>query len=86
MLTFTSLFSHLRSTLASKIYNFVKDKYTTRIFGGHKDHGCKNLTHASKTRQAKRPKLLQLLGSRFECLLLFQTAKQRNRRVKGCEI
>jgi len=35
------------------------------------------------------PKCLQLLGSRFACLLLFQTAKnwtQRNRHAKGYEV
>ena len=55
----TSLFSYLCSTLASKIYNFLKNKCTRHIFGGRKKHGCKNLTHTSKTRQVKRPKWLQ---------------------------
>ena len=41
-------------------------------------YGCKNLAHMSKTRQVKRPKRLQLLGSRFACLLLFQTAKSES--------
>jgi len=40
-------------------------------------HGHKNLAHTSKTRQVKRSKWLQLLGSRFVCLLLFQTPKNR---------
>ena len=48
-------------------------------------HGCKNLKHTSKTRHVKRTQLVELLGSRFACLLHFQTAKnrtQRNRRAK----
>jgi len=48
-------------------------------------HGCKNLTHTSKTRHVKRTQVVELLGSRFACLLLFQTAKnrtQQNRRAK----
>jgi len=49
-------FFYLCSTLASKIYNFLKNKYTTHIFGGRKGHGCKNLTHTSKRRHVKRPK------------------------------
>jgi len=52
-------------------------------------HGCKNLTHMSKTRQVKCTPLFQLLVSRFARLLLFHTAKnrtQRNRRAKGCEV
>jgi len=53
-------------------------------------HDCKNLTHTSKTRHVKRTQLVELLGSRFACLLLFQTAKnrtQRNRRAKWqCEV
>jgi len=46
---------------------------------------CENLTHTSKTRHVKRTQLVELLGSRFAFLLLFQTAKnqtQRNRRAK----
>jgi len=42
--------------------------------------------HDDKKVDEHCPKWLQLLGSRFDCLLLFQTAKnrtQRNRRVKG---
>ena len=52
-------------------------------------HGCKDVTHTSKTRQVKRPKWLQLLGSRFARLLLFHNATnrtQRNRRMEGCEV
>ena len=52
-------------------------------------HGCKNLTHTSKTRHVKRTQLIELKGSRFGCFLLFQTAKNRtqwNRRVKWCEV
>ena len=52
-------------------------------------HGCKNLTDTSKTRHVKRIRLVELLGSWFACLLLFQTAKnrmQRNRRAKWCEV
>jgi len=82
-------FSYLCSTVASKIYNFLKTSHTTHMCGGREDHGCKNLAHTSKTRQVKRLKLLQLLGSRFACLLLFQTGKnrmQRNRRPKGCGV
>ena len=51
-------------------------------------HCHKNLAHTSKTCQVKRPKRLQLLGSRFACLLL-QSPKnrtQRNRRAKCCEV
>jgi len=54
------------------------------------DHGCKNLAQTSKTLKQNAPKWLQMLGSRFACLLLlFQTAKnrtQRNHRAKGCEV
>jgi len=85
---FTSLFSSLCSTVAPKIYNFLKTKHIAHICSGRKDKGCKHFAHTSKTRQVKHPKLLQLLGSRFDCLLLFQTAKnrmQRKRRVKGCD-
>jgi len=54
-------------------------------------HGCKNLTHMSKTSQVKRtqnaPKWLQLQGSRFAYLLLFQIAKNRMKRhTNGCEV
>jgi len=63
---FTSLFSSMCSTAASKIYNFLKTKHTTHICSGRKDKGCKNLAHTSKTRQVKHPKWLQLLGSRFD--------------------
>jgi len=52
-------------------------------------HGCENLTHTSKTRFVKRTQLVEMLGSRFACLLLFQTAKnwtQRNRRAKWREV
>jgi len=86
---FTSLFSSLCSTVAPKIYNITKTKHNTHICSGRKDKGCKNIAHTSKTRQVKHPKWLQLPGSRFDCLLLFQTAKnrmQRNRRAKGCEV
>ena len=86
---FTSLFSSQCSTVAPKIYNFLKNKHTTHICSGREDKGCKNLAHTSKTRQVKHRKWLQLLGSRFDCLSLFQTAKnrtQRNRRAKGCDI
>jgi len=86
---FTSLFSSLWSTLALKIYNFLNTKHTTHICSGRKDKGCQNLAHTSKTRLVKHPKWLQLLGSQFDCLLLFQTAKnrvQRNRRAKGCDV
>jgi len=78
---------------------FIKTNHTAHMYGGIKTlkhnvgttlrlayHGCKNLTHTSKTRQLKRT---QLVGSRFTCLLLFQTAKnrtQRNRRAKWCEV
>jgi len=51
-------------------------------------HCCKNLTHTSKKRHVKRTQLVELLGSRFVCLLLFQTEKnrtQRNRHAKWCE-
>jgi len=34
-------------------------------------HGCKNLTHTSKTCHVKRTQMVELLGSRFPCLLLF---------------
>ena len=46
-------------------------------------------THTSKTRHVKRTQLVELLGSRFACLLLFQTARnrtQRNRLAKWCEV
>jgi len=48
-------------------------------------HGCKSLTHTSKTRHVKSSQLAELLGSPFACFLLFQNAKnrtQRNRRAK----
>jgi len=60
--------------------------YTYGLCSGRKDKSCKNLAHTSKTRQVKHRKWLRLLGSRFDRLLLFQTAKNRkqpNRRVKG---
>jgi len=85
----TSLFSSLCSTVAPKICNFLKTKHTKHISSGRKDKGCQNLAHTSKTCQVKHPKWLQLLGSRFDCLLLFQTAKnrmQRNRRAEGCDV
>ena len=44
--------------------------YTYSLCSGRKDRGCKNLARTSKTRQVKQPKRLQLLGSRFDCLLL----------------
>jgi len=51
------------------MYNFLKTKHTTtHMCGGREDHGCKNLAHTSKSRQVKRSKWLQLLGSRFACL------------------
>jgi len=75
----------------------IKTNHTAHMYGGIKTlkhnlrtalrlayHGCKNLTHTSKTHHVKRT---QLIGSRFTCLLLFQTAKnrtQRNRRAKWC--
>jgi len=78
---------------------FIKSNHTAHMYGGIKTlkhnvgttlrlayHGCKNLTHTSKTRHVKRN---QLVGSRFTCLSLFQTAKnrtQRNGRAKWCEV
>jgi len=44
-------------------------------------------THTNTTRHVKGTQLVELLGSRFACLLLFLTAKnrtQRNRRAKLC--
>ena len=79
----------------------IKTNHTAHVHGGIKSlkhkvgttlrlahHGCENLTHTSKTRHLKRTQLVELLGSRFECFLLFQTAKNRmpwNRRAKWCE-
>jgi len=40
-------------------------------------HGCKNLTHTSKTRQVKRTQMVATVGTRFARLLFFQTAKNR---------
>jgi len=74
--------SHNHATSPERLQHYTHSR-------GRKEHGYKNLTHTSKTRQVKRPKWLQLLGSRFECLLLFQTVKnrtQRNHRAKGCEV
>jgi len=49
---FTHLFSSLCSTVAPKIYNFLKTKHTTYICSGRKDKVCKNLAHtSSKTSQ-----------------------------------
>ena len=61
-----------------------KIKHTTHMCGGIKTlknnlrttlwlacHGHKNLAHASKTRQVKRSKWLQLLGSRFRVFVAF---------------
>jgi len=53
---FTSIFSSMCSTVAPKIYNFLKTKHTTHICSGRKDKGCKNLAHTSKTHQVKHPK------------------------------
>jgi len=64
---FTSLFYSLCSTVAPKIYNFLKTKHTTHIYSGRKDKGCKNVAQTSKTRQVKHPKWAQLLRSRFDC-------------------
>jgi len=52
-------------------------------------HASKNHTHKQNTSKWNAPKWLQLLGSRFTCLLLFQTAEnrtQRNRCVKRCGV
>jgi len=68
------------STVAPKIYKFLKTKHTTDICSGRKDKDSKNLAHTSKTRQVKHPTWLQLLGSRFDCLLLLPTAKNRTQR------
>ena len=51
-------------------------------------HGCKNLTRAKHVKY-NAPQWLQLPGSGFPCLLLFQTAEnrtQRNRCAKGREV
>jgi len=40
-------------------------------------HGCKNLIHTSKHVKQNAPNWLQLVGSCFARLLLFQTAKNR---------
>ena len=48
-------------------------------------HGHKYLAHTSKTRQVKRPKLLQVLGSRFACLLLFQLTPKGQSTLRTCE-
>ena len=80
---FTSLFSSLCSTVASKIYNFLKTKHTIHIHAAAvRRRAVKNVAHRSKTRQVKHPKWLQLLESRFECLLLFQTVKNRTQRIR----
>ena len=77
----------------------VKASHTAHMYGGIKTikhnvgttlrfayHGCKNFTHTNKTRHVKRTQLVELLGSRFACFLLFQTPNQRNRRAKWCEV
>jgi len=61
-------------------------KHNVRITLQVAYHGCKNLTHTSKTRHAKRTQMVVTgIGSRFARLLLFQTGKNRtqlNCRVK----
>jgi len=42
---FTSLFYSLCSTVAPKIYNFLKTKHTTHIYSGRKDCKKKCRTH-----------------------------------------
>jgi len=79
----------------------IKTNHTAHMYGGIKTleqnvgttlrlsyHGCNNRIHTSKTRHVKRTQLVELQGSRFARLLLFQTAKnrtQRNHSAKWCE-
>ena len=79
----------------------IKENHTAHMYGGVKilKHNvgttfwlvypvCENLTHTSKKRHVKRTQLIEPLGSRLVCLLLFQTEKnrtQRNRHAKWCE-
>jgi len=78
---FASLFLFVVLNSSTQNIQFPKNQthYTYRLCSGRKDKGCKNLAHTSKTRQVKHPKWLQLLGSRFEFLLLFQTATKPSR-------
>ena len=41
-------------------------------------HGCKNLTHMSKTRQVKRTQMVTFARFTIRVLLFFQTAKESN--------
>ena len=72
---FTHLFSSLCSTVAPKIYNFLKTKHTTYICSGRKDKVCKNLAHTS----SKTSQMVATARITIRFLLLFQTPKiERN--------
>jgi len=52
-------------------------------------HGCKNLTHTSKTRHVKRTQMVIIAKFMIRVLLTFQIGKNRtqlNCRVKRCEV
>ena len=73
-LTFTFLYSCQSLTLTSKCTISWKPN-TARMCADRENHGCKNLTH-EQNMSSKTPNWLQLLGSRFACLLLFQDCKE----------
>jgi len=77
-ISFTFVFSYLWSNAKHTAHmcggiNTLKQNLRTSLRLAY--HGHKNLAHTSKTRLVKRPKRLQLLGSRFASFLLFQTPK-----------
>jgi len=52
-------------------------------------HGCKNLTHTSKTRHVKRTQTIVIVKYTIRVFLTFKTCKNRtqlNCRVKRCEV
>ena len=61
--------------------------YAYSLCSGRKDKGCKNLAHASKTRQVKRPRWLQLLGSRLDFCHFSRLQKiERNETVAPTDV
>jgi len=87
---FTSHFSSLCSTAASKLYKFLKTKHTAHIYSRRKDKGCKNFYEQNTS--SKTSHMVESFNCQDPdsiCLLLFKTANnrtQRNRCEKGCEV
>ena len=73
---FTSLVSYLCSSVASKIYNFLKTEHTTRMCGSREAHGCKNLAHTNKICPVKRTLMVATARITIRVFVTFSDCKE----------